>query len=221
MIKRALVLLLAGGVAIAHAQTVLVDFRADDIGNPPKGFSAALTGKGEPGKWLVAYDGKDSSRVTCLAQTSMDRTGYRFPVCVYDGVTAADVDVSVHFKPLKGKEDRAAGIVWRYVDRDNYYVVRANALEGNVVLYKVEKGKRTDLPLQGKGRTYGVKRNVPTGVWGILRVVARGDLFEVYQNGEKIFGVRDGTFKDPGRVGLWTKADSYTLFTDLSITPLK
>src|SRR5437764_263239 len=80
------------------------------------------------------------------------------------------------------------------------------------VLYKVENGKRTDLPLIGKGRTYGMKEKVPSGVWGTLRVVANGDLFEVYHNDKKLYEVKDETFKEAGKIGLWTKADSVIYF---------
>ncbi|HEU4387130.1 MAG TPA: family 16 glycoside hydrolase, partial [Blastocatellia bacterium] len=146
--------------------------------------------------------------------------GYRFPVCVYDEISAKDVDISVKFKPISGKTDQGAGIVWRYRDQDNYYIVRANALEGNVVLYKVENGKRTDLPLVGEGRTYGKKDKVPSGQWGTLRVVAKGDLFDVYHDGKKLYEVRDGTFKEAGKAGLWTKADSVIYFDDLTIQVL-
>ena len=72
-------------------------------------------------------------------------------------VTAKDADISVKFKPVSGKDDQAAGIVWRYADKNNYYIVRANALEDNVVLYIVKNGSRVDLPLKGKGKTYGAK----------------------------------------------------------------
>ena len=90
--------------------------------------------------------------------------------------------------------------------------------DGNVVLYKVENGKRTDLPLVGKGRTYGMKEKVPSGAWGTLRVVANGDLFEVYHNDKKLYEVKDETFKEAGKVGLWTKADSVIYFDDLQVT---
>jgi hypothetical protein len=213
--------LITCAVMLAHAQTVIIDFNKDELGKPPKGFFTALTGKGEPGNWIVDVDKQDQSLGNFLAQTNTDKTGYRFPLCMYDAISAKDVDVSVRFKPVKGKVDQAAGIVWRYKDRDNYYVVRANAAEDNVVLYKVEKGKRSDLPLVGQGRTYGMKTSVPSGAWGTLRVVARGDLFEVYHDGEKLYDVKDTTFGEAGKVGLWTKADSYTLFDDLSITTLK
>jgi hypothetical protein len=131
---------------------------------------------------------------------------------------ATDVDVSVKYKPVSGREDQAAGLVWRYRDPNNYYIVRANANENNVVLYKVENGVRTDLPLIGKGRTYGMKAQIPSGQWGVLRVVASGPLFEVYSNGVKLFEVKDTTFPGPGKVGLWTKADSVTLFDDLTFS---
>lgn len=207
--------------ALAVAQTVVIDFTDQEVGKPPKGFSTALTGKGEPGVWIVDVDKTSPTKEKVLAQTSMDKTGYRFPLCVYNGVSARDVEVSVRFKPLKGTEDQAAGVVWRYLDNDNYYIVRANAIENNVVLYKVEKGKRTDLPLVGKGRTYGQKVTVPSGKWSSLKVVAKGAQFEVYLDGKMLFKVEDTTFTGSGMVGLWTKADSYTLFDDLSVTTLK
>jgi hypothetical protein len=95
--------------------------------------------------------------------------------------------------------------------------VRANALENNVVLYKVQNGRRTDLPLKGEGRTYGKKAQVPSGTWGTLAVNVKGTLFEVVLNGTKLYEVEDTTFPEPGKIGLWTKADSVTRFDDLRI----
>ncbi len=201
-------------------QVVIISFSNDNPGQSPSGFSMALTGRGRPGKWIVTRDEASPDRGNVLAQVDADTTDYRFPVCIYDGLAAQDVDVSVKFKPVSGRGDQGAGIVWRYKDKDNYYIVRANALEGNVVLYKVENGKRTDLPLKGLGRTYGMKEKVPSGQWGILRVVAKGILFEVYHDGKKLFEVEDDTFKDVGKVGVWTKADSVVYFDDLQITVL-
>ena len=108
--------------------------------------------------------------------------------------------------------------MWRLKDANNYYLVRANALENNVVLYKVVDGKRTDLPLKGVGRTYGKKAPVASNTWSTLRVVMVGNLAEVYLNDAKLFEVEDETFKDAGKIGLWTKADSITYFDDLVVT---
>lgn len=219
--RRTLLLLVGAGFLLAPAvgaQTKTINFDSDSIGKPPTGFSFALTGQGKPGVWVVAKDTSSPGGKNVLAQTDPDPTGYRFPVAVFDGLTATDVDVSVKFKPISGNKDQGAGIVWRYKDNNNYYIVRGNALENNVVLYKVENGTRTDLPLKGEGRTYGKKEKVPSGQWGTLRVVATGNHFEVYHDGKKLYEVEDDTFKDAGKVGLWTKADSVIHFDDLQIT---
>jgi hypothetical protein len=139
-------------------------------------------------------------------------------VAVVSDISAADVDLSVRFKPVSGRVDQAAGLVWRFQNEDNYYIVRANALENNVVLYKVEKGNRTDLPVKGEGRTYGKKAQVPSGQWSTLRVVAAGPRFEVHFNGSRLYEVEDTTFSRAGKVGVWTKADSVTQFDDLTVT---
>ncbi len=208
--------LIAGisGVAMASAQTRKIDFAQDAVGQPPKGFQFGHTaGAGAPGKWLVQAEGNEK----VLAQLDPDSTRSRFPVAVLGDVRAADVDLSVRFKPVSGKVDQAAGLVWRFQDQDNYYIVRANALENNVVLYKVEKARRIDLPVKGEGRTYGKKAEVPSGRWSTLRVVASGPRFEVYYNGTKLYEVEDSTFTQAGAVGVWTKADSVTYFDDLTV----
>jgi hypothetical protein len=217
--KLACFLSLLISAAAFSAQNLTVDFSSDKTGQPPSGFSTALTGRGQPGKWVVMKDNASPDRGNVLAQTDADATDYRFPVCVYDGLTAKDADISVRFKPVSGRIDQGAGIVWRYKDKDNYYIVRANALEGNVVLYKVQSGKRTDLPLKGLGRTYGMKEKVLSKQWGILRVLVKGNVFEVYHDGKKLYEVEDDTFKDAGKVGVWTKADSVIYFDDLQVKP--
>lgn len=211
---RLVLLFVVGAALVTPAATRKIDFTPDAVDQPPKGFEFGYTaGVGRPGKWIVQTDG--SNKV--LAQTDPDATRSRFAVAVLSDVMAADVDLSVRFKPISGRVDQAAGLVWRYQNQDNYYIVRANALEDNVVLYKVENGKRTDLPLKGEGRTYGKKSDVPAGQWSTLRLVASGPLFEVYFNGAKLYEVEDGTFTTPGKVGLWTKADSVTQFDDLTV----
>ncbi len=208
--------LLLFAVATVAAQTK-TDFNIDKVGSPPTNFTTALTGQGKAGVWTVIKDDASPAQGNVLAQTDADATSYRFPVCVYDKLTAKDADISVKFKAVSGKKDQAAGLVWRYRDKDNYYIVRANALENNVVLYKVQNGKREDLPVKGEGRTYGKKVKVPFGQWSTLRVTAAGHLFTVFLNGEKLYEVEDSTFTDAGKVGLWTKADSVTYFDDLEV----
>ena len=152
----------------------VIDFESDKPGQAPGGFAFALTGSGRPGAWSVRKDDASPERGNVLAQTDADSTSYRFPVAVLNDIVSTDVEVSVRFRPMSGRVDQAAGVVWRYRDANNYYIVRANALEGNVVLYKVENGKRTDLPVKGSGRTYGKKASVPTNTWSQLGITVRG-----------------------------------------------
>ena len=189
-----------------------------DSGAPPAGFTCARTGKGRPGTWRILREPASEGPSGVLAQLDEDSTGYRFPLCVLDDLVAADVDLSVRFKPVRGTVDRAAGLVWRYRDPDNYYLVRANALEGNVVLYKVEQGKRSDLDPKGSGLfTYGKKVEVPSASWSTLRVAIQGNTFRVFLNAQSLFEVEDSTFAGPGKVGVWTKADSVIYFDDLAV----
>jgi Domain of Unknown Function (DUF1080) len=214
MASLCIALVVLGMTLAVHGATRKVDFSDDAVGQAPKGFEFGHTAKvGTPGKWVVQSEGSNKY----LAQVDVDNTRSRFPVAVIADVKAADVDLSVRFKPVSGRVDQAAGLVWRFQNEDNYYIVRANALENNVVLYKVENGKRTDLPVKGEGRTYGKKAQVPAGQWSTLRVVATGPLFEVHFNGGKLYEVEDTTFKQHGRVGVWTKADSVTQFDDLTV----
>ncbi len=194
------------------------NFDSDAADQMPARFRGALTGGGSMGEWKIIRDESAPSPAQVLAQLSTDGTSYRFPLAVLDEGSFKDLDMSVRFKPVSGGEDQAAGIVWRYRDQENYYIVRANALENNVVLYKVENGKRADLPLKGEGRTYGKKASVPSQQWSALKVAVRGGLFEVFLNDEKLYEVEDDTFKEAGKVGLWTKADSVTHFDDLRVT---
>lgn len=148
-----------------------------------------------------------------LAQASADQTDYRFPVCVYDKFTAKDVEVSVKFKAVSGAVDQAAGLVARFKDKDNYYVVRANALEDNVRLYKVVGGSRKQLA--------EANVNVPHGDWHSLTLTIKRRHMEVRFDGKVLFLAQDETFKEGGKMGLWTKADSATYFDDLRMRPLK
>ena len=93
---------------------------------------------------------------------------------------------------------------------------RANALEGNVVLYKTVGGKRSSLDIVGRKGGYGVKASVAPKQWHTLRVEFSGDTFTVKWNGKELFQVKDATFTDAGKVGLWTKADSVTVFDDFN-----
>lgn len=182
------------------------------VGTLPRSWAAGITGTGEP-KWSIEKDESAPSGSLVLKQSGWTPNP-SFPLCVRSDVVFKDGFVEVKFKPISGTNDQAGGVVWRYRDVNNYYIARANALEDNVVLYKVENGKRKALDIVGRVGGYGVKVEVPKQQWSTLRVDFVGSRFTVLFNGKKLFAVEDATFPGPGKVGLWTKADSVTVFDD-------
>jgi hypothetical protein len=131
------VLLIVSTWGLLYSQTITFD-RVQQ-GTLPKDWTVAMTHEGGAPRWEVIADASDPSQPNVLAQTSTDNTSGRFPLAIYDKAVFANGSISVRFKPVSGERDQAAGIVWRYKDPDNYYIVRANALENNVVLYKVRR----------------------------------------------------------------------------------
>jgi hypothetical protein len=183
-------------------------FEADAVGGPPRGWLLTMTGRGAP-KWTVERDEGGGAVLKQSGKAS-------YPVALKEGTNLRDGFVEVKFKPISGSEDRAGGIVWRARDGNNYYVVRANALEDNVVLYKTVNGVRSALDIVGRKGGYGINVPVPANEWLELRVDFSGSRFRVRYNGKQLFEVEDSTFREAGKVGLWTKADSVTLFDEIS-----
>jgi hypothetical protein len=174
-------------------------------------FTQWRTGEGDPAEWTVVADASAEGG-RAIGQVSKDKTGYRFPLAIYKPFSGRDVEVSVRFKSVAGTVDQAGGIAVRLQTPDDYYVVRANALEDNVRFYRVVKGTREQLA--------GVDVKVAPTVWHTLALKAQGDRFNISYDGKTLFTAEDNTFAGPGKVALWTKADSVTHFDTIAITPL-
>ncbi len=185
-----------------------VNFDASEIGQLPPDFTTALTGGGGPVSWVVRQDPQAPGGGPVLVQESSDDTSYRFPMCICEKILARDVAVEVKYKAISGKVDQAGGIVLRYTP-ENYYIARANVLEDNVNLFKTVRGKRSlieEFPLK-----------VTAGAWHTLRFEAKGPHLKIIFDGKVVIEKDDTTFSKPGKVGLWTKADSVSAFTGLKI----
>jgi Domain of Unknown Function (DUF1080) len=185
------------------------NFDTDAVGAMPAKFHAARTGKGAASKWVVMADPTAPSKPNVVAQTSTDTTDYRFPLLIADEGSFQDLELSVRFKASSGEVDRAGGLVFRLKDANNYYIVRANALEDNYRLYHVVAGSRRQFA--------GANFKVTPGEWHELRIECVRNRIICYYDGAKKIEATDDTFKDPGKVGLWTKADSVTYFDDLKV----
>jgi hypothetical protein len=186
---------------LATAQTV--NFDNLQPGAPPPGWTATRTGTGQA-KWSIEKDDTAPSKPNVLKQSGVAA----YPVCLKDDTNLKDGFVEVKFKPISGKDDQAGGLIWRARDSNNYYVARANALEDNVAIYHTIKGSRTE--------TKRTDMKVATNQWHTLRVDFKGDHFTVTCDGRKAIEWDDATFKEAGKLGVWTKADSVTLFDDFA-----
>lgn len=189
--------------ALTTAETV--NFDDMKTGATPPGWTATQTGNGTA-KWAIEKDESAPSKPNVLKQSGQAT----FPVCFKNDANIKDGFVEVKFKPIAGKEDQAGGLIWRLRDANNYYIARANALESNVTIYHTINGKRTE-----KKRT---QMKVTSGEWHTLRVDFQGSHFTVTFDGKKALEWADETFKDAGKVGVWTKADSVTEFDNFTYT---
>jgi hypothetical protein len=172
-------------------------------GTLPAGWIAGVTGNGDP-RWAAVADGSAPSKPNVLKQSGNGT----FPWCVKKDAAFADGFVEVKFKPVSGRQDQAGGVVWRWKDANHYYVARANALENNVSLYYTENGRRNTLKY--------VDAPVPRNTWHTLRVEFSGKRIRVSLDGKPYIELEDDHIAGTGAVGVWTKADSVTLFDDFS-----
>ena len=206
MLKFTVLFTLTLGCYMLKAETV--NFDDAKVGEVPKGWTAGVTGNGTP-KWTVEADASAPSKPNVLKQLGEGT----YPFCVKNGVSIKDGFVETKFKPVSGTEDQAGGIVWRFKDGDNYYITRANALEDNVTIYHTVGGRRSSFK--------SVSTKVSSGEWHTLRVDFKGSHFIVSFDGKTVIEADDKTFSDAGAVGVWTKADSVTLFDDFQFGEAK
>lgn len=203
--------------AAADAETIL-NFDFDNLTKDelPQPWTQSFIGTGNTNWNIIDDEGN-----IVLAQLYSNNPGHHYNAVVNDSIIARNMILKVRLKGVSGRHDQGGGFIWRYQDKNNYYVVRANPLEDNVVLYKVVNSIRTDLPLMGKGRTYGMDVPKLGNDWNSLKLAVKDDVFTVYLNGNELFKVQDSTFQKTGKLGFWTKADAVTYFDDFEIIVVK
>jgi hypothetical protein len=183
-----------------------LNFDADAAGSSPAGWTCGVTGRGTH-RWTVEAVATAPSKGNVLKQSARGD----FPWCVRSDTSLTDGFVEVKFKPVWGKDDQAGGVVWRWKDGDNYYVARANALENNVSLYHTTSGRRITIKY--------VDAPVAKNAWHTLRVAFAGKHVRVALDGKTYIDLDDEHITGAGKVGVWTKADSVTLFDDFAYGP--
>ena len=206
----------------AGAAELTFDFTRFQPNEPPPDFRSTVSGAGKPGNWRVLLEeepastlapadlsGKLVSKKAVVAQLDRDPTDEHFPLLVYEPETFADFKLTTKFKTVGGAREQMAGVAFRIQNETNFYVVRASSLGNTFRFYKVVNGERSP-PI-------GPEVVIPKGVWHELTVECQGNQIRCLLNGQEMFPAAiDNSFAF-GKIGLWTKSDSVSYFTDLKI----
>lgn len=220
MRKSVLGLWLAASFSACGAERVL-DFREFPVDKSPPGFRSVVAGGGKPGDWKIIMDEvppllaplTDKAPVVTkravLAQLSRDPTDERFPILIFDGDSFTDFTLTTRFKLVSGTMEQMAGIAFRIQNEQNFYVIRASGLGGNVRFYKVVGGERSN-PI-------GPQLDIAKGVWHELKIECRGNQIRCWLNDKEAMpALTDNSFTS-GKFGFWTKSDSVSYFADTKI----
>ena len=185
-------------------------FDGESANSLPSQFQVGTLFDGRPaGEWTVIATEKARSTNHVFAQLQGKGAEHAYKIVLIDGTDSSDVELIVSFLAIDGKADMGGGLIWRATDDRNYYLTRANPLEQNIRIYRVEKGVRHMI------RNFD--HTIDTKQWHTLRVIAKGCQFHVTYDDTPVFDICDRTFKK-GKVGLWTKSDAITYFDDLQLT---
>ena len=184
-----------------------INFEKGVIDKLPNGFTQTATGKLQKLDWEVVND--NGNKV--VAQSAKNEGDY-YNLLVLDKPSYQNFKLTLKIKAVAGEEDQGGGLVWRYVDNNNYYIARCNPIENNFRFYRVVNGNRKQLK--------SVDCRIKTGEWFTMTIEMKGNKISCSLNGNKMIDATDDTFKSPGNIGLWTKADAVTYFDDLNILPL-
>jgi hypothetical protein len=197
----------------------VINFDHAALGKTPSEWTILATDRGVNAHWEIRRDPSAPTQPYVFAQVSGDPRQDGFSLAILNTMSLRDGDISVRLKPVSGREDQGGGLVFRYRDEKNFYVVRANTYDDEVAVYKVENGR--PIPIRPRGApasVTGVKHDLRPNVWSILKVSVRGRRFQVYVNHHRILQAEDSNSSVAGKVGLATRADSVTYFDDFRVS---
>lgn len=215
---RGILFYLAVSFGVFTHNTELVDFDKAQTGVAPAEWSFATTHRGQPGRWVVHPDVGAPSSPNVLAQLSADRIPYRYALALYDKGYCRNGDLSAEMKIISGKSTQSGGLVWRYQDPNNYYLLTISADEDNIAILKVQDGHPTPIAKLGPGlKAFQVSHKIEPQEWNVLRINFQGTHMTVYFDHRKVMDAEDSTFTKPGKTGLWTRGDTIAYFDNFRI----
>ena len=195
-----------------------VDFDTDAAEAAPPYWSIVHTHSGPAGDWVVRRDSAAPSHPNVLSQLSRTGARFEFEVAVFDKVICQDGDLSAKIRLRPGPGVKTAGLVWRYQDPNNFYMLHLSADQRNVVLFRVQGGKAKEIPAAGaKPGSFGIHHDIRSGVWYLARVAFHGSRVRVFLGNRLLFDATDSAIPEGGKTGLWTKGSTAASFDDFRI----
>ena len=177
----------------------------------PPNWTITATGTTQSPRWEVRQDATAPSRPNVLQQLSTTFTAAQFPLAIYDKVICRDGDLSVKFEIANGpRRIKSAGMIWRYQDPRNYYLLRFSVDGKNIELFRVQDGRLRAISMV-------VPHDLRTGEWYVAKVVFRGPHFRVFVGNRQLFDATDDSLAEPGKTGLWTRSGTVASFDDFRI----
>lgn len=192
----------------------------DDV--PPSAVPAGWTLVERPGAttahWEVLREMSAPSRPNVFAQTATHVERNEFPLAIYDAVSARDLDLSVKFRISSQGPSRRVGLIWRYQDENNYYLLRFSSDDKQIELFRVLNGQAQHIPIPGvKPATAGVAHDVRVDQWYVTKITVRGSRIRVLFGNRFLFEVDDDTIAKTGKTGLWTRGGTIAWFDDFRV----
>ena len=193
-----------------------VNYDALRQGQLPPGWSAPVDRE-----WEVRADKTAPSHPNVL-QVEPGAGVATAPLALFDKVVCRDGDLSVKFRiaagPAGSRRGNAAGIVWRYRDPGNYYLLSLSAEDGNVVLYRIQNGVTEVVsPANGKRAGQGVSEDIRAGQWHVVKVAFRGPRVQVFFGNRVLFTAEDSGISAAGKTGVWAKGPNGAAYDDFRI----
>lgn len=198
---------------------VNVNFDNLKPGSFPPFWTATATGRSDPAQWEIRRDSTAPSSPNVFAQVSGVASIAEFPLAIFDKVICRDGDLSVKFKiGATARRLKAAGLVWRYQDPQNYYLMQFRVDERNIGLFRVQNGQLHPLPvLRGRPGDVGVSHDLRTDQWYVAKIIFRGSSFRVFFGNRQLFDSMDDSLPTAGKTGLWTRGGTVASFDDFHI----
>ena len=186
------------------------NFDSDKAGEVPAGWKAI------EGDWQVIPDPSAPSKPNTFGLPagrllkSLTNALEYYPLAIEtDPTEYSDFTLEAQFKSAGGRFDCSGGLIFRYVDEKNFYLLSAGCPSDYFALSRMTNGQLV-----------GLKQSVvPTDkdTWYRLKVTAQGGHFSCYDDDKMIFDFDDSKIAK-GKIGVWARDDSQAQFDDVKLT---